>query len=59
MTNDNRLKDTVTSNFDEFINNEMQQEVDPEGINLFDYVSQTCGPDAHLNFSKQVDLRSI
>lgn len=28
-----------------------------EGINLFDYVAQTCGPNAHENFSKQVNLR--
>ena len=30
-----------------------------EGVSLFDYVVQTCGPDAIKNFSSNVNLRAI
>lgn len=43
-------------NFDDEMDSKQKIE---EGINLFDYVYQSCGPNAHQNFSKQVDLKSI
>ena len=65
QTMDTVLRDTIISddekienNFNDFLERDMQSEIE-EGINLFDYVAQTCGPKAHENFSKQVDLRSI
>ena len=54
MTADRSERSSVVS-----MNSDWDSQMAEEGISFYDYVVQTCGPDAPQNFSDKVNLHSI